>query len=87
MRKYKLLIILLGIAGVFYLARTIRTFTVKHKPQTLESEHFIISYNGIYKSQAEKLSEHLEGNYAQIRENLKDVKRNNLIKVFVYDSQ
>ncbi|OIV42753.1 DUF6055 domain-containing protein [Flavobacterium johnsoniae] len=86
MRKYKLLVILLGIIGVFYIARTIRTFTVKHKAQTLESEHFIISYDGIYKSEAEKLSEHLENNYAPIRENLKDVKHK-LIKVFVYDSQ
>jgi hypothetical protein len=86
MRKYKLLVILLGIIGVFYIARTIRTFTVKHKAQTLESEHFIISYDGIYKSEAEKLSEHLENNYTPIRENLKDVKHK-LIKVFVYDSQ
>ena len=87
MRKYKLLIILFGIIiGVFYVARTIRTFTVKHKAQTLESEHFIISYDGIYKSEAEKLSEHLESNYAEIRMNLKDVKHG-LIKVFVYGSQ
>lgn len=87
MRKYKLLIILFGIIiGVFYVARTTRTFTVKHKAQTLESEHFIIFYDGIYKSEAKKLSEHLESNYAEIRTNLKDVKHS-LIKVFVYGSQ
>ncbi|MDQ1163903.1 hypothetical protein [Flavobacterium sp. SORGH_AS_0622] len=86
MRKYRLLIILLGIIAVFYFARTVRSFTVKQEIRTLKSEHFIISYSGIYKSEAEKVSTHLENNYAKIRENLKDV-QHDLIKVFVYGSQ
>lgn len=86
MKKYRLLVILLAIIAVFYFARTVRTFTVKQETRTLKSEHFIISYSGIYKSEAEKASTHLENNYAQIRGNLKDVKHD-LIKVFVYGSQ
>lgn len=86
MKKYRLLVILLGIIAVFYFARTVRSFTVKQETQTLKSEHFIISYSGIYKSEAEKVSKHLEDNYSRIRENLKDVKHD-LIKVFVYGSQ
>ena len=86
MKKYRLLVILLAIIAVFYFARTVRTFTVKQETRTLKSEHFIISYSGIYKSEAEKASTHLENNYSQIRGNLKDVKHD-LIKVFVYGSQ
>ncbi|AXB56222.1 hypothetical protein [Flavobacterium fluviale] len=86
MKKYRLLVILLAIIAVFYFARTVRSFTVKQETRTLKSEHFIISYSGIYKSEAEKASIHLENNYAQIRGNLKDVKHD-LIKVFVYGSQ
>lgn len=86
MKKYRLLVILLAIIAVFYFARTVRSFTVKQETRTLKSEHFIISYSGIYKSEAEKASTHLENNYAQIRGNLKDVKHDP-IKVFVYGSQ
>ncbi len=86
MKKYRLIIILLAIIAVFYFARTVRSFTVKQEVRTLKSEHFMISYSGIYKSEAEKLSKHLEGNYAEIRTNLKDVEHD-LIKVFVYGSQ
>jgi len=86
MKKYRLLVIILGIIVVFFFSRMARNYTVSHKTQMLKSEHFIISYNGIYKSEAEKVSKHLENNYAQIRENLKDVKHD-LIKVFVYGSQ
>jgi hypothetical protein len=86
MRKYRLLVILLGIIVVFYFARTVRSFTVKQETQTLKSEHFIISYSGIYKSEAEKVSKHLEDHYTPIRENQNDVKHD-LIKVFVYGSQ
>lgn len=86
MKKYRLLVILLAIIAVFYFSRTVRSFTVKQETRTLKSEHFIISYSGIYKSEAEKASTHLENNYSQIRGNLKDVKHD-LIKVFVYGSQ
>lgn len=83
MKKYRLLVLLLGIVVLFYLARTVRNFTVKQEIQTVKSEHFIVSYSGIYKSEAEKVSKHLEDNYAPIRENLKD-KQHDVIKVFIY---
>ncbi|MET3025148.1 hypothetical protein ABXT06_00570 [Flavobacterium sp. UW10123] len=86
MRKYRLLVILLAIIAVFYFARTVRSFTVQHETKTLKSEHFIVSYNGIYKSEAEKVNKHLEENYSRIRENLKDIEHDP-IKVFVYGSQ
>ncbi|CAM3563995.1 hypothetical protein [Flavobacterium chungbukense] len=86
MKKYRLLVILLGIIALFYFARATRSFTVKQETRTLQSEHFIVSYSGIYKSEAEKVSKHLEDNYATIRENLKDVKHD-IIKVFIYGSQ
>ncbi|WET04853.1 hypothetical protein [Flavobacterium sp. YJ01] len=86
MKKYRLLVILLGIIALFYFARAARSFTVKQETRTLQSEHFIVSYSGIYKSEAEKVSKHLEDNYATIRENLKDVKHD-IIKVFIYGSQ
>ncbi|WJS96068.1 DUF6055 domain-containing protein [Flavobacterium johnsoniae] len=86
MKKYRLLVILLGIIAVFYFARAARSFTVKQETRTLQSEHFIVSYSGIYKSEAEKVSKHLEDNYATIRENLKDVEHD-IIKVFIYGSQ
>lgn len=86
MKKYRLLIILLAIIAVFYFARTVRSFTVKQETRTIKSEHFIVSYSGVYKSEAEKVSQHLEDNYATIRENLKDVKHD-IIKVFIYGSR
>jgi len=86
MKKYRLLVFLLGIIAVFFFVRTIRSYTVKQETRTLKSEHFIVSYTGIYKSEAEKVNKHLEENYSKIRENLKDVPHD-LIKVFVYGSQ
>ncbi|PBJ13082.1 hypothetical protein [Flavobacterium sp. ACN6] len=86
MKNYRLLVILLGIIVIFFFIRKVRTFTVEQEAKTIQSKHFVISYSGIYKSEAEKVSKHLENNYSKIREDLKDVKHD-LIKVFVYGSQ
>ncbi|MBZ4036352.1 DUF6055 domain-containing protein [Flavobacterium sp. 17A] len=86
MKKYRLLVLLIGIIAIFYFARAVRSFTVKQETRTIQSEHFVVSYSGIYKSEAEKVSKHLEDNYAAIRENLKDGKHD-VIKVFVYGSR
>ncbi|WP_035645981.1 DUF6055 domain-containing protein [Flavobacterium sp. ASV13] len=85
MRKKKLLVLILGIIAVFFISKMIRNFTVEQEIQTLKSEHFIVSYSGIYKNDAEKISKNLENNYSKIRTDLKDIKHE-LIKVFVYGS-
>lgn len=86
MRKKKFLVIILGIVAVFFISKMIRNFTVEQEIQNLKSEHFVISYSGIYKSDAEKISQNLENNYSKIRTDLKDFEHNP-IKVFVYGSQ
>ncbi|PXY45229.1 DUF6055 domain-containing protein [Flavobacterium hydrophilum] len=85
MKKKKFLVLILGIIAVFFFSKMIRNFTVEQEIQTLKSEHFVISYGGIYKSDAEKISQNLEHNYSKIRTNLKDVKHEP-VKVFVYGS-
>lgn len=86
MKKRKVFVVIFGIILIFLVSKMIRNFTVEQEIQTIKSDHFIISYNGIYKSEAEKISQNLESNYSRVRTDLKDLKHET-IKVFIYGSQ
>lgn len=86
MKKRKFFIVIIGIILVFFISKMIRNFTVEQEIQILKSEHFTISYSGIYKNDAEKISQQLENNFARVRADLKDLEHET-IKVFIYGSQ
>ncbi len=82
----KLTIILLVLAALillFFGAKMIRIISVENKITELRTDHFIISYHGIYKSEAQDIASNLESNYDRIRTNLNDPDHKT-IRVFVH---
>jgi len=64
----------------------IRTVSVEDKVTELRSDHFLISYYGIYKNEAQNIASSLESNYNRIRTDLNDP-NHKTIRVFVYPTQ
>ena len=66
--------------------KTIRALGVVDALTEIKSEHFIITYHGIYKDEAEEVAMVLEANYERIRTNLKDPEHD-IINVFIHPTQ
>lgn len=87
MKKLKIALLVLGGLTIACVgAMTFRSFSVTDKLTELRTDHFIISYQGIYKEEAQDLADNLEENYYRIRTNLNDPEHNT-IRVFVHQTQ
>jgi hypothetical protein len=75
-----------GLVTVFFASKTIRSFTVPNESAQLQTDHFTITYHGIYESEAQEVSAELEANYDRIREGLNDPEHD-VIKVFIHPNQ
>lgn len=87
MKKFRIIILVFGGIILTYLgAKTIRSVSVISKPAELRTDHFIISYQGIFRGDAQDIADNLEKNYNRIRENLHDP-AHEVIRVFVHPTQ
>ena len=75
-----------GFILVWFAAKTFRNLTVVDKLTEITTDHFVISYRGIYQEEAQNVADHLEENYGRIRENLNDPEHE-IIRVFVHPTQ
>jgi hypothetical protein len=75
-----------GFILAWFAAKTFRNLSVVDKLTTITTDHFIISYQGIYHEEAKDVAVHLEESYGRIRENLNDPEHD-IIRVFVHPTQ
>lgn len=68
----RLIFIIIGLFVTYYSLKTIRAFGVVDELTEIKTEHFVITYHGIYKDEAEEVARVLEASYERIRTNLDD---------------
>ncbi len=87
MKKLKIVLLVFGGLIITYFGlKTFRSISVVDNLTELRTVHFVISYQGIYKDEAQNIADNLEENYARIRSNLNDPEHDT-IRVFVYPVQ
>jgi hypothetical protein len=87
MRKLKIVFIVLGgLVIIYFGASTFRNIFVVNKMTELKTDHFVISYQGIYEGEAQETAKKLEENYDRVRGNLNDPEHET-IRVFIYPTQ
>jgi hypothetical protein len=80
------LLIFTGSIIIYVGAMAFRSITVEGNVTELRTDHFVISYQGIYQEEAQDIADNLEGNYSRIRINLSDPDHD-IIRVFIHPSQ
>lgn len=87
MRKFKILLFaFVSLIAAYFGARTIRTISVVDKTIILKTDHFVISYHGIFTDDALTVANTLEESYARIRVDLNDADHES-IRVFIHATQ
>ena len=87
MKQLKILILIFGGLIIMYFgAMVFRSISVVDHQTELKTDHFVISYQGIYQEEARDIADNLEVNYDRIRTNLGDP-HHDIIRVFVHPGQ
>ena len=87
MKKLKAIILVFaGLILTYFGAKTFRSISVVDKLTELKTDHFVISYQGIYKEEAQDVADKLEEHYDRIRANLNDPDHE-IIQVFIHPTQ
>ncbi|RAV97873.1 hypothetical protein [Pseudochryseolinea flava] len=87
MRKIKIVLsVLWGCLAVYLGARIYRSLFVTDDLHELRSDHFVVTYHGIYTNEASELLNHLEHHYDRIRKKLNDP-AHEIIHVFIHPTQ
>lgn len=87
MRKLKItLVAFAGLIITYFGLMTFRSISVVDKLTEFRTDHFIVSYQGIYEEEAHDVADHLEENYDRIRTDLNDPEHDT-IRVFVHPTQ
>lgn len=87
MKKLKIVFFVFGGLIIIYFGlRTFRNISVVSKLTELRTDHFVISYQGIYPEEAEDIAYNLEENYDRIRTDLNDP-YHETVRVFVHPTQ
>ncbi len=84
MKKLKILLYVIALLTLgFFVPKTIRGFLVKNESAHVKTDHFMITYHGIYEGEAEDVGKTLEDKYARIRTELNDPDHG-VISVFIH---
>lgn len=87
MKKLKIVFLVFGgLILLYFGAQIFRSIAVVDVPTELRTDHFIITYQGIYKQEAQDIADNLESNYDRIRTHLNDPDHET-IQVFVHPTQ
>src|SRR3990170_8470716 len=87
MKKLKIILLVFGgLIITYFVVKTFRSISVVDKLTELRTNHFVISYQGIHKEEAQDIADNLEENYDRIRINLNDPDHDT-IRVFVHPTQ
>src|SRR6188508_233432 len=86
-RKFKIVVfILAGLVLAYFGARIFRSISVEDNVTEFRTDHFVISYQGIYQREAQDIADNLEKQYGRIRAELGDPDHE-IIRVFVHPTQ
>ncbi len=86
-RKFKIVVyILAGLVLAYFGAWILRSISVEDNVTELRTDHFVISYHGIYQRETQDIADNLEKNYGRIRSELGDPDHQT-IRVFVHPTQ
>jgi hypothetical protein len=86
-RKFKIVVfILFGTVLAYFGTRLFRSISFEDNLIELRTDHFVISYHGIYQREAQDIADNLEKNYGRIRSELGDPDHET-IRVFVHPTQ
>ena len=87
MKKLKtIFLILFGLILTYFGVKIFRNASVADKLTELKTDHFVISYQGIYNGEAQDIADNLEEHYDRIRLDLNDTKHD-IIQVFIHPTQ
>jgi len=87
MKKLKtIFLVFSGLILGYFGAKTFRSASTVDKLTELKTDHFVISYQGIYKNDAQNVADELEAHYDRIRANLNDPDHE-IIQVFIHPTQ
>jgi hypothetical protein len=87
MKRLKFIFLFFGVLTILYFgAKTFRSISVVDKISVLKTDHFVISYKGIYGEEAQEVARSLEENYDRIRDNLNDPDHDT-VRVFIHATQ
>lgn len=87
MKKSKIiLLVFAGLTLSYFLAMIVRNISVEDHLIELRTDHFVVSYRGIYKEEAQDIADNLENNYDRIRFDLNDPDHET-IRVFIHQTQ
>ena len=87
MKKLKYIsLVSAGLILVYFGAKMLRSASVVDEPTELRTDHFTISYQGIYKGEAQDVADNLEEHYDRIRLDLNGPDHE-IIQVFIHPTQ
>jgi len=87
MKKLKKLLYVIALLVLgFFVSKTIRGFLVKNEIALVKTNHFKITYHGIYDGEAEDVGKILEDKYDQILKELND-SDHGVIRVFIHPTR
>jgi len=75
-----------GLILCYFGAKIIRSVSVEDNVTEITTNHFVISYGGIYEQEAQDIADGLEKNYDRIRTSLSDPEHET-IRVFIHSTQ
>ncbi len=87
MKKVTIIVLIVGgLIVVFLGAKIFRSVSVEDNVTELRTDHFVISYHGIYQREARDIADNLEKHYGRIRSELGDPVHET-IRVFLHPMQ
>jgi hypothetical protein len=86
MRRLKFIFLFFGVLTILFFGAKAFTISVVDKITQLKTDHFVISYKGIYEEEVQEVARSLEENYNRIRANLNDPDHDT-VRVFIHATQ
>jgi len=87
MRTSRIILFVLGLVILSYFgAKILRSFSVEDSSAELKTDHFRVSFQGIYKGEAQAVADSLESNFNRIRTNLNDP-NHEAVRVYIHATQ
>jgi len=81
-----LLLLLFGVILSYFTTKSIRNYGVVSESAHYRTDHFLITYRGAYKEEAEEIGYTLEENYDRFLNELKDP-AHSTIRIYIYSTQ
>ena len=85
-KRWVILLFFAGLVLTYFAAKTFRGISVEAGAAEITTKHFLISYSGIFKDEAQSVADSLESNYNRVRTDLDDP-HHEVIHVFIHPNQ